>query len=93
MLLKLLLNYKIMKKIKLGDVRSALVALEFLTQEECDELSDQELLKQNFQEDLEMDSLDLILLLERLEGANELSLVDVDIWDCKCVKDLLDISA
>ena len=82
-----------MKKIKLGDVRSALVALEFLTQEECDKLSDQELLKQNFQEDLEMDSLDLILLLERLEGANELSLIDVDIWDCKSVKDLLDISA
>jgi acyl carrier protein len=93
MLLKLLLNYKIMKKIKLGDVRSALVALEFLTQEECDELSDQELLKQRFLEDLELDSLDLILLLERLEGANELSLVDVDIWDCKCVKDLIDMLA
>ena len=80
-----------MKKINLNDVRSALVDLEFLSQEESDELSDAELLKQDFREDLALDSLDFILLLEQLErcSGRRLSLIDLDFSDFQSVQDLV----
>ena len=78
-----------MKKIELDDVRSALIALDFLSREESDNLTDSKLKKQDFREDLALDSLDFILLLERLEDTNRLSLIDLDIQECRTVQDLL----
>ena len=79
-------------QIELKDVRSALVDLDFMTQEEVNEFSDEQLLQQDFQNDLALDSLDFLLLLERLEGPAEISLMDVGVWDCQTVQDLLNAS-
>lgn len=80
-----------MKKVQIQAIRSALIELDFLSQKDSDEMPDDVLKRKFFREDLALDSLDFILLLERLEGKDKLSLIDLDIRDCPTVQDLLNV--
>ena len=81
-----------MRKITVEEVRKALIACDFLLEEESTDMPDDVLEEQNFQEDLEMDSLDFMLLVEKLEDNHDLSRIDVQTWDCHTVGELIELS-
>lgn len=82
-----------MNRISVNEVRSVLVAGEFLSEAESLALSDEQLMDKSFQEDLCLDSLDFVLLLQKLEDSYKLSPLDMRAWDCRTVRELIELSA
>ena len=71
-------------------IRAALAdsALEF----DCEfkSMSDEDLAKQSFK-DLGLDSLDTLLLYEKLDDETKLSIPEDKWWDCKTIQDVLNL--
>lgn len=80
-----------MGKFKIEDVRNSLIECGFLTKEQSAELSDEQLSKYYFVNDLGMDSLDVIILAQDLEKISCLVIPDDEFWECRTVQDVLDI--
>ena len=78
-----------MKKINLEDIRhilSSSLALE----KELSEISDEELVDKRLYEDLGIDSLDRIIFFQKLENKPYLSIMAIDVWNWKTIRDVLD---
>lgn len=80
-----------MGKFKIDDVRNAIIKGGFLTEKQSAELSDEQLSKSNFADDLEMDSIDVIILAQDLEKMSCLVIPDDKFWECRTVQDVLDL--
>lgn len=75
--------------ITLDVIRVALVSMEYLSAQKSQNLSDDELLKLTFQDDLSMDSLDFLILLQHLETKQRLLVINASLYDCRTIQDLL----
>ncbi len=75
--------------ITLNVIRTVLVSMGYLSDERNQKLSDEQFMMLDFAKDLNMDSLDFIILLQYIEDARHMSLVDVNICDCHTVGDLM----
>lgn len=85
-------NYFTMN-ITLDSVKSVLLSMGYVSDEQIQKLSDEQVMLLDFKKDLGMDSLDCLILLQNLEGKHELSLINVQMYDCCTIKDLLDASS
>jgi len=81
-----------MGKFSLDDIRSALIKGGYLTVEKSEAISDEQLQKSDFCGDLNMDSLDVILLAQDLEQDSCLVIPEDGFWDCKTVQDVLNLN-
>ena len=79
-----------MGKYSIEQVRAALAdsALEF--DNEFEGMTDDELAKQSFA-DLGLDSLDTVLLYEKLDDETKLSIPEDKWWDCRTIQDVLNL--
>ncbi len=79
-----------MGKYSIKQVRAALAdsALEF--DDEFESMTDDELAKQSFA-DLGLDSLDTVLLYEKLDDETKLSIPEDKWWDCRTIQDVLNL--
>ena len=75
--------------ITLNVIRTVLVSMGYLSDEQNQKISDEQFMMLDFAEDLNMDSLDFIILLQYIEDARHMSLADVNICDCHTVGDLV----
>jgi len=80
-----------MGKFKIEDVRNSLIECGFLTKEQSAELSDEQLSKSHFANDLAMDSIDVVILAQNLEKISCLVIPDDKFWECHTVQDVLDL--
>ena len=80
-----------MGKFKIEDVRNSLIRCGFLTNERSAELSDEQLSKYYFANDLGMDSIDVIILAQDLEKISCLVIPDDEFWECRTVQDVLNL--
>ena len=78
-----------MEEIILKRIRKLLVDLELISEDDLLEISDEDLLKNSFEKDLELDSLDYLLLIEKLDDTHCLSVPENEVWDCQTVQELL----
>ena len=82
---------KNLKSLTLDNIRDTLRDCDIVSEEKLSQMSDENLCQARFQEDLEMDSLYFILLVQGLEGGENLPIIEQKVWDCKTVQDLLNL--
>ena len=82
---------KNLESLTLDDIRTALCKCDIISKERLSQMSDEKLCQAYFKEDLEMDSLDFIFLIQKLEGGDKLPIIKQKVWDCKTVQDLLNL--
>lgn len=79
-----------MGKYSIEQVRAALVASALEFDNEFEGMTDDELAKQSFA-DLGLDSLDTVLLYEKLDDETKLSIPEDKWWDCRTIQDVLNL--
>lgn len=79
-----------MGKYSIEQVRAALAASALEFDNEFEGMTDDELAKQSFA-DLGLDSLDTVLLYEKLDDETKLSIPEDKWWDCRTIQDVLNL--
>lgn len=78
-----------MEDIILKKIRTLLVDLAFVSADDLQKISDEDFLKKSFEQDFGLDSLDYLLLIEKMKNDDYLSVLGNDVWDCRTVKELV----
>ncbi len=76
--------------VTLKEIRVALLEADVLTETELSAIPDEVLMSLSFSEHLFLDSLDYLILLEKLDKYNILPVSRNNLWECRTVQELLD---
>ncbi|MBQ8464883.1 MAG: hypothetical protein IJ529_05635 [Alphaproteobacteria bacterium] len=76
--------------VTLKEIRVALLEADVLTETELSAIPDEVLMSLSFSEHLFLDSLDYLVLIEKLDKYNLLPVSRNNLWECRTVQELLD---